>query len=278
MVRAAPFLKWAGGKRALLSKLLRYVPRDIDTYYEPFIGGGALFFALAAEVNSRRFRQAVLADTNDELISCYQTIKKDPEGVLAALESHRAGEAYYYDVRAQDPASLSDEQRAARTIFLNRNGYNGLFRVNQSGQFNVPFGKYATVRTVKAEAVKAVSAVLRDVKLQVCDFSTCVAKATPRDFVYFDPPYVPVSPTASFTAYARGGFGEAQQQALADLLRGEGRGGIRALLSNSDCPTSRRLYEELPLTRVKVARPINSVAARRGTVSELLVRSFDYSC
>lgn len=274
----APFLKWAGGKRSLVPELLRHVPEKVNTYYEPFLGGGALFFALLQLPGPRRFRRAVLWDTNGELISCYRAIREDVTGVLDALEEHREGEEHYYRVRDQNPARLSDAKRAARTIYLNRNGFNGLYRVNRSGLFNVPFGKHASLQTMNADRLRAVSDALRDVSLEVGDFFDCVKPARPRDFVYFDPPYVPLSRTSNFTDYSITGFGEAQQQRLAELLRELGRKKIPALLSNSDCAATRALYEGMSIGEVRVARLINSNGSGRGRVSELLVRSWPYPC
>jgi len=278
---AAPFLKWAGGKRSILPEILPLIVdpgHRIETYHEPFVGGGAVFFALAALApgGARPFREAILADTNAELISCYSTVRSDVEGVLSALHEHRDGEEYFYRVRDMVPEkieALSPARRAARTIYLNRNGFNGLFRVNRSGRFNVPFGKYTRLRTVSAERLRAASQALRHATLRVCDFEDCVASAGPSDFVYFDPPYVPLSRSSSFTAYGPQGFGEAEQRRLAELLRRLGRRGVRALLSNSDCPFTRGLYAGLPTIRLQVRRSINSVASGRGGVSELLVAS-----
>lgn len=271
----APFLKWAGGKRSLLPHLLPLVPRSIETYYEPFIGGGALFFELA---RLRRFRRAKLADRNDELIQCYAAIKNDFRKVVGALEKHRYDETAFYEVRDLDPTTLSDARRAARTIYLNRCGYNGLYRVNSKGKFNVPFGFHRNPRLVQPERLQLVSEALQNADLVVGDFESVVAGAGAADFVYFDPPYVPVSATANFTGYARLGFTADDQGRLAALLRGLREARVAALLSNSDCALTRRLYRGLPLKAVQVRRAINSNAGKRGPVSELIVRSFGYSC
>lgn len=271
----APFLKWAGGKRSLLPSLLPLVPSAIDTYYEPFIGGGALFFELARQ---GRFARAKLGDQNEELIRCYVAIKRDVSEVIKTLEGLRYGEEAFYEVRDRNPAGLTDAARAARTIYLNRCGYNGLYRVNRAGEFNVPFGHHRNPRLVHPERLGLVSAALQKADLVVGDFETLVRAAGPDDFVYFDPPYVPVSATANFTAYARDGFAAPDQERLAHLLRGLGERGVKALLSNSDCLTTRRLYRGLPRVRVDVRRTINSNATKRGPVSELIVRSFAYPC
>jgi DNA adenine methylase len=271
--RLAPFLKWAGGKRSLLPFLLPFVPNRIDTYYEPFLGGGALFFELA---NLDCFRWAVLADTNEELIRCYRAIQKDVAGVIGALARHEHNQRHYYKVRDQNPALQSDSERAARTIFLNRSGYNGLYRVNRAGEFNVPFGRYSRPPVVDLERLRLAAGALQKARLLVGDFEEAVAGAGPGDFVYFDPPYVPVSRTSSFTGYAPSGFTAAEQTRLAGLLRRLGEAKVKAVLSNSDCPTTRRLYRGLRPTTVHARRAINSNAARRGPVAELIVRSFVY--
>ena len=273
--RLAPFLKWAGGKRGLLPRLLPLIPKTIETYYEPFIGGGALFFELARQ---RRYRKAKLADRNEELIQCYAAIKRDYEQVVRALEVHRYDRDAFYAVREQDPTKLTDPKRAARTIYLNRCGFNGLYRVNKSGRFNVPFGNYRDPNFVRPDLLKSVAAALQNAELMVEDFERVVDGATPVDFVYFDPPYVPLSATASFTAYARDGFDATDQGRLASLLRRLRKRGVPALLSNSDCPVTRELYRGLRPKAVDARRAINSNAAKRGPVSELIVRSFSYPC
>ena len=270
----APFLKWAGGKRQLVPELLRMAPRKFGTYFEPFLGGGALFFALRRE---RRFRRAVLGDQNRELIICYQAIQGDVAAVIRELRQLPPTEDDYYRIRELEPESLGLPARAARTIYLNKVGYNGLYRVNSSGRFNVPFGRYKRPRICDEERLESVAAALGDqVELVYQDFQRTAAAADRADFVYFDPPYVPLSPTASFTAYAQGRFGPAEQARLAEVLRELGTNKIRAVLSNSDCKESRRLYKGLPRKEVEVRRPINSVATRRGPVGELLVKSFPF--
>lgn len=273
--RVRPFLKWAGGKRSLLPHLLPLVPARIDTYYEPFLGGGALFFELA---RTDRFRQAVLSDRNEELVQCYLAIQANVSRVITALDRHQYDEESYYRIRDQNPARLSDADRAARTIFLNLTGFNGLFRVNQAGRFNVPYGGHTRARLVNTERLSLAAKALDKarVKLKTADFEEVVADAGKEDFVYFDPPYVPLSATASFTAYARAGFSDDDQARLANLLHRLGKDQIKAVLSNSDCPTTRRLYRGLRPRAVDVRRAINSVATKRGPVSELIVRSYAY--
>jgi DNA adenine methylase len=253
-----PFLKWAGGKRALLDRILPRVPERIGTYFEPFLGGGAVFFELARQ---GRFRRAVLADRNEELIHCYRAIRSDVGAVIRALGRHRYDPDSYYRVRDSDPARLSLASRAARTIYLNKTGYNGLYRVNSAGRFNVPFGRHRVPpRLCDPERLQEVARALENVELSSEDFESAV------------------SATAYFTAYSRSGFDEQDQRRLAKALRALGDRGVPALLSNSDCAVTRRLYRGLPRQRVEVRRAINSVAERRGPVPELLVKSFPYPC
>jgi len=266
-----PFLKWAGGKRQLLPRILELVPPRVRTYYEPFMGGGALFFALAAE---GRFQRAVLGDVNGELVNCYKAVRDDVEAVITRLARMRNTPADYYRVRAQRPDDLAPAARAARVIYLNRCGYNGLYRVNSDGEFNVPFGRYARPRICDPDRLRAAARALQAVDLVQGDFGAVLGRRRLgyADFAYLDPPYVPISRTASFTAYA-GGFTMTDQQRLADLLRRLSDRGVPAVLSNSDCAETRQLYLGLPAQSLPARRAINSVASRRGPVAELLVHT-----
>lgn len=268
----APFLKWAGGKRQLLPKILALAPARIETYYEPFIGGGAVFFALAAQ---RRFSRAVLGDANPELVNCYETIRDDVAGVIAELQKHRNTPAAYYRVRARDPERLSNAARAARVIYLNRCGYNGLYRVNSDGRFNVPFGRYLRPNICDVPRLEAASRALQGAEIVCGDFREVIERERPRqdDFVYLDPPYVPISRTASFTAYAQRAFGPGDQRRLADVLASLSRDRVPAVLSNSYCQATLRLYAGLNHQKVPVRRAINSVGRRRGPIPEILVRT-----
>ena len=270
----APFLKWAGGKRQLLAHIEALLPERIDTYFEPFLGGAAVFFRLAAV---KRFRRAVLADANPELVNCYNAIKRDVDGVIAKLRRYRNDSEQYYRVRERDPATLSPTARAARLIYLNRCGYNGLYRVNSSGQFNVPFGRYRDPVICDEPRLRAAAVALKHATIICRDFASTLKRVGPNDFAYLDPPYVPLSATSSFTAYAARNFGSADQQRLADVLRSFAARRVPALLSNSDCQTTRDLYRGFdPILSVPVRRAINSVGHGRGPVDEILVRSFDY--
>ncbi|MEM7674443.1 MAG: DNA adenine methylase [Myxococcota bacterium] len=269
-----PFLKWAGGKRRLLHQIAPILPKRIQTYYEPFLGGGALFFHLAGQ---RRFERAVLSDINGELIETYRIVRDELDELIDALEVHAAfatSAEYYYAVRAQKPEELSAIMRAARFLFLNRTCFNGLYRVNRSGQFNVPYGKYKRPNVVNADVLRAASKALQGTTLIEGDFETTVATATRGDAVYFDPPYIPASPTASFTAYYAKNFGPPDHMRLLETYRMCGRRGVDAILSNTDVPTTRWLYAGLQFKTVQAPRTINAVATKRGPVNELLVVGF----
>ncbi len=261
-----PLLKWAGGKRQLLPAIMRHLPQRMNTYFEPFVGGGAVFFALAAQ---KRFKRAVLSDQNEELILTYRAIQQNVHRVIALLSKMPHSEEAYYEIRAQRPRN--PERRAARMIYLNRTGYNGLYRVNRSGQFNVPFGRYARPNICDEERLLGVARALSGVRLEVADFGQLCAAARSGDAVYFDPPYVPVSPTARFAEYQSSPFGIEEHQRLAELYQDLSARGVDTLLSNSDTPITRKLFRQCGYELVSARRSINSAASRRGPTSELLV-------
>lgn len=267
-----PFLKWAGGKRSLLGHISPRLPDRIRTYYEPFVGGGAVFFHLAAH---HRFERAILGDLNPELIEAYVVVRDDCPALVEALIAHAAfaeDAAYYYEVRAWP--SLEERtavERAARLIFLNKTCFNGLYRVNKRGQFNVPFGHRKRPWLVDTEGLLAASNALRGVELIAGDFAATVRLAGKGDAVYLDPPYVPRSSTASFTAYHQAGFGSADHERLPAVLRCCAARGAVAVLSNADTATTRALFEGFSIHEVMARRAINRVGGRRGPVGELLV-------
>ncbi|MBP6786492.1 MAG: DNA adenine methylase [Candidatus Promineofilum sp.] len=265
---ARPVLKWAGGKGRLLPELLARLPHDFQTYHEPFIGGGALFFALAG---AGRLGRACLSDANPSLIDVYVALRDRVDEVIAALQGHVHDREHYYRVRALRPAELSLPERAARVIYLNKTCYNGLYRENRRGEFNVPFGRYKNPTICDEPNLRAAARVLRGAELAQRHFSTVLDQARPGDFVYFDPPYHPLSPTANFTAYDRAGFGPDDQRQLRDVFAALGERGVAALLSNSDTPFVRELYDGFRIERVLAARAVNSKANGRGKVAEVLV-------
>jgi DNA adenine methylase len=262
-----PFLKWAGGKSQLLSQFAPLFPASYGRYFEPFVGGCAVFFHLGP-------RSATLSDVNAELIDCYQAVKDDVEAVIAALGAHVYERDHFYRVRQIDPKTLSLPERAARTIYLNKTGFNGLYRVNSKGRFNVPFGRYEKPRFCDPKNLRACAGALKTAALGVDDFAGVLKKAKKRDFVYFDPPYVPVSETSDFTAYIPGGFGWAEQERLAEVFDELDRRGVNVMLSNSDVPRLRELYGRYRVERVEAARSINSKATGRGKIAEIVVRNY----
>lgn len=267
-----PVLKWAGGKRQLLPAILAKLPKSMDTYFEPFVGGAALFFALAAEPKTR-FRHAVLADKNPDLTIVYLALRDDVEKVIERLERYRErhSEREYYRIRASRPTK--PHERAARIIYLNKTGYNGLYRVNSRGEFNVPFGRYRNPNICDRERLLAAARALQGVQIRTEDFETVCARAKPGDVVYLDPPYLPVSKTSNFTAYHRESFGIEEHERLANVFADLRKRKVLALLSNSDTAFTRQLYRGFPVDTVSVTRPINSNASLRGKVSEVLVRT-----
>jgi DNA adenine methylase len=269
---ARPFLKWAGGKGQLLPELIPRVPSTFKRYFEPFVGGAAVFLAL----HSRGLvDDAVLGDVNPRLIDTYRAIRDDVEGVIAHLAGLRNEAALYYAVRAQRHESLSPAEAAARIIFLNKTCYNGLFRENRQGQFNVPFGRYARPKICDPENLRAASRALRGVMLTAGGFERILASAKAGDFVYLDPPYHPLSRTASFTGYHEAGFGETEQRRLAVEFRRAAARGVHLMLSNSDTHLVRELYDGFLIEEVLAARAINSKSSGRGKISELVVRNYD---
>lgn len=293
-----PILKWAGGKRQLLPELRPFYPRHFARYVEPFLGSGAVFLDLhnAGLLDGRR---VALSDINADVIGCYQTVRESAAEVVAALRRLEAGyrtggSAHFYEVRdrafnpkrrkihaSSDPVGSYTPALAAMLIYLNRTGFNGLFRVNARGEFNVPAGRYASPRICDEETLYAWSAALRrpGVTVSVSPFDAALADAGRDDFVYLDPPYAPLNGTARFTSYTAGGFTDVHQQALQRAVISLARRGASVLLSNSTAPTIRELYAShrgarsagLRTTTVAARRAINSRASSRGPVREYLI-------
>ncbi len=266
---ASPVIKWVGGKTKLLNELIPRMPDRFGRYFEPFAGGAAMFFRVAPE-------RAVLADSNTDLIGLYRTIAKDVALVIRRLQYHRDhhSQDHYYLVRERwndREINWTSADRAATFIYLNKTCFNGLWRVNRSGEFNVPIGRYTDPPICVPDALRAAHGVLARAELRCGDYRMAVDDAAKTDFVYFDPPYDPLTPTASFTSYTSNVFGPDQQQELADTARRLVARGCRVMLSNSDTPFVRSLYRGFKIDRVKCSRAINSNAARRGEVDEVIV-------
>ena len=251
-IHAAPILKWAGGKTQLLPVLLPKVPATFGTYIEPFLGGGALFFAL-------RPTNAIISDSNPELINLYRRVSTDVEGVIEALGDFKNDEQLYYEVRAQDFSELSPTLAAARTIYLNRTCYNGLYRLNKKGQFNVPFGRYANPTLCNPEALRSASEVLRAVKIMQADYHDVIREhAQPGDFIYLDPPYVPTSKYSDFKRYTAEQFHEADHRELAEDVKYLDELGCQVILTNSNHHLVYEMYSGFTIQVVRSKRNINS--------------------
>lgn len=266
-----PFLKWAGGKGQLLGQLDRFLPKQFHTYYEPFLGGGAVFFHLQP-------KRAVLSDSNPDLIGAFLAVRDDPRGLMQTLDLHNPGRlsmSYFYEIRDKiDPAHLSPVKRAARTIFLNKTCFNGLYRVNARGKFNVPWGDYKNPRLYDRRNLIRASRLLRGKKILLADYREALHTANLGDFVYLDPPYHPLSETSHFTSYTKEDFGDKDQRELAETCRHLDKKGVLFALSNSPTPLVLSLYDGFRIERLKAKRAISSKGTGRGPIDELLVMNY----
>ena len=276
MNNVKPLVKWAGGKRQLLPHIHAALPAGTPRrYYEPFIGGGAVLFSLtpaSARVN----------DLNSELINLYEVVREGVDELISLVSTYPNEADFFYQLRAVDRdaerfAALSATKRAARTLYLNKTCYNGLYRVNSAGQFNAPFGRYKNPTICDADTLRGVHQYFRDndVTFTQGDFAAAVEGAGEGDFVYFDPPYDPVNVTSSFTGYQKGGFDRAEQERLKAVCDDLNARGVKFLLSNSATEFIRDLYADYSIDTVAATRAINSVGSRRGKVDEVLVRNYE---
>jgi DNA adenine methylase len=276
-------VKWAGGKARLLDRLVAQLPKGkFKTYAEPFCGGGAMFFALA---DQGRFDRALLSDKNAELVALYRAIQKNVGALVKRLRAYSEDfhaktddqrRVMFYEVRGLSTDGMTNVERGARLLFLNKTCFNGLWRVNASGRFNVPFGKYTSPRILDEEGLRAAHAALSLATIHEADFADVIRDLGKGDFAYFDPPYVPVSKTANFTAYASDRFGPAEQKRLAGELAALDKRGAKAMLSNADTAEMRALYIEhgFQVGTISAARAINSDPSKRGEVKELVVTTY----
>jgi len=271
MIEARPFVKWAGGKSQLLEKLVEFAPEKFENYFEPFLGGGALFFKLHA---LKKIKKSYLNDVNEELTNAYRAVKESPSELIEELGSgkYRNDEETFYKIRAKETANKVE--RAARFIYLNKTAFNGLYRVNLQNKFNVPFGKYDNPKILDKENILAVNKALQTDEITCVDFEYAVEKAGKNDFVYFDPPYQPVSKTAKFTNYTSTGFGENDQVRLFKAFKKLGRKGCFVMLSNSYSEIIKELYSEFEATAILASRMINCKAEGRGKIKELLITNY----
>lgn len=264
-----PIVKWVGGKRRLVADLRARMPTTLGRYFEPFAGGAALFFAVEPQ-------RAVLGDANADLIAMYRELVSHPEAVIGRLDTLRElhSAEHYTEARAvfnERTDWLDPHERAAYFIYLNRTCFNGLWRVNRKDEFNVPMDTTRSTFEIREDDLRAASTVLQRAELRTGDFRSTCSDAVRGDFVYFDPPYVPVTKTANFTAYAAGGFGPSEQRDLADLVRSLTARGVYTLASNSDTPLVRELYDGMRIDVVQCDRRVNSKASGRGKVGEVIV-------
>lgn len=265
-VGAVPYLKWAGGKRSMLRHLVPHVPPSYGTYFEPFVGGGALFFALQPE-------KAVLSDVNRRLVRSYAAVRDDVDAVVELLKTYPYDKEFFLTMRAVRIDDHSDVEVAAWLIYLNRSCFNGLYRVNRDNVFNVPFGRYSNPTICDETNLRACSERLRGVAILHEPFETVLGRAAPGDFVYFDPPYLPLSATSSFTGYSADGFGLDDHRRLRDVARELKAHGVRVLISNSAAPAVRELYAEgFEIEEVLAGRAINARGDGRGRIPELIIR------
>jgi DNA adenine methylase len=268
-----PFLKWAGGKRQLLPVIREHLPKQFKKYFEPFVGAGAVLFDLKP-------KKAQINDANAELVNCYEVIKTEPEALIEDINRHQVTSEYYYWLRNLDRDSsftkLTKVERASRIIFLNKTCYNGLFRVNRQGQFNVPYGDYKNPTIIVEVVIRAVSSYLNDndIEISSTDFAVAVSAARKGDFVYLDPPYDPLTDTASFTGYNLNKFDKAEQHRLKAVFDELTQRQCHVLLSNSATKFISELYKSYKVIPVEASRNINSVGAGRGKIHELLISNY----
>lgn len=269
-----PVLKWVGGKRQLISDIQKNLPSNYNSYFEPFIGGGALFFHL-------KKTGCHINDFNEDLVNVYEVVKKQPHKLIASLKEHKNTEEHYYETRALDRNSefskMSAVDKASRFIFLNRTGFNGLYRVNRSGQNNVPFGKYENPQIVDADNILACSKLLKETIITNGDFENIKGSIKKGDLVYFDPPYIPISKTSSFTSYTSEGFSTNEQQRLRIFCDYIDSIGAYFLLSNSSAEEVKVLYDGYRIQKVTANRAINCKSNGRGKVGELLIMNYEPS-
>ncbi len=270
----SPVVKWVGGKRQLLDEITPLLPRQIAVYCEPFLGGGAVLF-------SRQPKNAIVNDLNGDLMLVYEVIRDDVESLIVSLKKHENTSEYFYQLRDLDRDKksyqlLSKIEKASRIIYLNKTCYNGLFRVNAAGEFNSPFGYYKKPNIVNESVLRAVNKYLSSASIQLFseDFAATLERVPRGGFVYLDPPYDPISDTASFTGYNKGGFGRAEQTRLKECCDALNERGVKFLLSNSATDFIRELYTGYTIQTVYAKRAINSAADKRGAVQEVLIRNY----
>lgn len=269
-----PVLKWVGGKTQLLNEIQKRLPSKINKYYEPFVGGGAVCFYF-------EFEKATINDFNSELINLYNVIKTKPYELIAELKKHVNNSEYYYQIRSLDREKenfqkLSEVERASRIIFLNKTCFNGLYRVNSKGEFNVPFGKYTNPKICDEENLLELSNYFNkhDIEITNLDFEDFLKNVQKDDFVYLDPPYEPITETSSFANYNANGFSQEEQKRLKKVCDELTQKNVKWLLSNSASPFILELYKDYKIEFVKAKRSINSKGDKRGPINEILIKNY----
>ncbi|HEM6213297.1 TPA: DNA adenine methylase [Streptococcus suis] len=271
-----PFTKWTGGKRQLLPVIKSLMPDNYNSYFEPFIGGGAVFFELIP-------KKAIINDFNSELINCYRQIKDNPQKLIELLVEHQKNNSkdYYLELRSVDRDdrihAMTDTERAARIMYMLRVDFNGLYRVNSKNQFNVPYGRYKNPKIVDSELILSISQYLNKNNIEILtgDFEKAVEDVGAGDFVYFDPPYIPLSETSAFTSYTHEGFSYEEQVRLRDVFRKLDKKGAYVMLSNSSSPLVEELYKGFNIHKVESIRTNGAKASSRGKISEFIVTNYD---
>lgn len=269
-VSLKPFVKWAGGKRQLIQTLITNLPNQYGRYFEPFIGGGALLLTIQA-------KNAVISDVNTELINAYLVIRDDVEALIDSLKQHTNESDYFYKIRGQTVSELNAVERASRFIFLNKTCFNGLYRENSKGQFNTPFGKYKNPNIADQDNLRLLSKYLLTSNIRILNsgFQDTIKLAKKGDFIYFDPPYYPISATASFTKYAKGDFTPDNQRELAKTFKALDKKGCYVMLSNSNTDFIKDLYKDYKVVEIEATRFINCKANKRGKgFFEILVKNY----
>jgi len=267
------FVKWAGGKKQLLEQFKPLFPEKINRFFDVFVGGGAVAFYI---IKNYKPKEVFISDINEELINTYEVIKNDVENLIIELKKLKQlhNKETYYKIREEDPKLLSPLTRASRFIYLNKTCFNGLYRVNSKGGFNVPMGSYKNPSIIIENDLREISKILKDVKIKVMGFEKVIELARKRDFIYFDPPYYPLKKGKSFTTYTKGNFLEKEQEQLAEVFKKLAQKDCKVMLSNSDTKFIRDLYKNYPIKIVKANRMINCNGSGRGKINELVVVNY----
>lgn len=266
-------VKWAGGKKQLLSQLQELLPQKIERYFEPFVGGGAVAFYIIQKYNPK---EVLLSDINEELINCYKVIKENVEELILKLQFHKThhSKEYYYNIRELKPQILSNIERASRTIYLNKTCFNGLYRVNSQNKFNVPIGSYKNPQIFSDQELKFISNLLKNVKIEVMSFEKILSFVKQGDFIYFDPPYYPLQNGKNFTTYTKERFLEEEQKKLGDVFKELNKRKCNIMLSNSDTKFIKDIYNQFNINIVKANRMINCDATKRGKINEVIITNY----